>query len=67
MHIQAPAYLLFGHVTSPAMAASLLEDNLRFLQLCLTGDAAQKEQSIAIIADLNQICVQEITDKDIGK
>ena len=50
----------------PAMAASLLEDNLRILHLCLSGDASQKEQSIAVIADLNQICVQEITEKDIG-
>ena len=49
------------------MAASLLEDNLRSLHDCLGGDAAQKEQSIAIIADLNQICVQELTEKDIGK
>ena len=50
----------------PAMAASLLEDNLRSLHVCLSGDASQKEQSIAVIADLNQICVQEITEKDIG-
>ena len=48
------------------MAASLLEDNLRSLHNCLSGDAAQKEQSIAIIADLNQICIQELSEKDIG-
>ena len=51
----------------PAMAAGLLEDNLRSLHLCLNGDASQKEQSVAVIADLNQICVQEITEKDIGE
>ena len=50
-----------------AMAASLLEDNLRSLHRCLGGDASQKEQSIAVIGDLNQICVQEITEKDIGE
>lgn len=49
------------------MAASLLEDNLRFLHECLAGDASKKEQAISIVSDLNQICIQEITEKDLGK
>lgn len=48
------------------MADSLLEEHLRFLHESLTGDASKKEQAIAIVSDLNQICIQELTEKDIG-
>lgn len=50
-----------------AMAASLLEDNLRSLNECLTtADNSSKEQADSIVADISQICINESTDKDIG-
>lgn len=50
-----------------AMAASLLEDNLRSLNECLTNaDNSSKEQADSIVADISQICINESTDKDIG-
>ena len=48
------------------MAASSLEENLRALHKSLEGAASHKESAIGIVTDLNQICVQELTDKDIG-
>lgn len=49
------------------MAASLLEDNLRSLNECLTtADNSSKEQADSIVADISQICINESTDKDIG-
>lgn len=48
------------------MAATELEDNLRFLHESLTGDAAKQDQASLVVTDLSRICIQEITDKEIG-
>lgn len=49
------------------MAASLLEDNLRSLNDCLTeSENTTKEQADSIVTDISQICINESTDKDIG-
>ena len=48
------------------MAASSLKESLQALHKSLAGAASQKESAIGIVTDLNQICVQELTDKDIG-
>ena len=49
------------------MASSSLEENLRALHNSLSGSLSQKENAIGLVTDLNQICVQELTDKDIGE
>lgn len=70
MQHQFPVFYSFysGSVCQQqAMAASLLEDNLRSLTECLTtADNSSKEQADSIVADISQICINESTDKDIG-
>lgn len=70
MQLQFPVFGSFfsGSVCQQqAMAASLLEDNLRSLNECLTtADNSSKEQADSIVADISQICINESTDKDIG-
>ncbi|KAL4240201.1 hypothetical protein ACF0H5_000995 [Mactra antiquata] len=47
------------------MAADLLERSLRHLHESLGNDIAKKNQAIAVVSDLSQICSQEVTDKEI--
>ena len=49
------------------MAASLLESQLNSLHQCLSASSnVSKEQTVGIIEDLHQLCVHEVTEKDIG-
>lgn len=49
------------------MAASLLEENLRSLQQYVAdADSVSKDQAVNVISDIQQLCVNEVTEKDIG-
>ncbi|KAJ8318048.1 hypothetical protein KUTeg_003139 [Tegillarca granosa] len=48
------------------MAASLLEENLRSLQqYVVDADNVSKDQAVNVISDIQQLCVNEVTEKDI--
>jgi len=65
-----PVHPRFTHALSGShvmMAATEIENNLRFLHESLTGDAAKQDQASSVVTDLSRICIQETTDKEIGR
>jgi len=60
-------FSLFALFGSAAMATRV-ESCLRNLQeIISSNDASRKEEAISVISDVEQICLNEIDDKEIGK